>query len=116
MTKAKELIKSIEELQSQKSNDVKTIQDINKQYNYSDEIPPNGNDQEYVACGQNRNYNELQNIYDTKLKKYVEEDKKFTEKKAIKALCETCAELESPRTRDDFYRMLGKRLNISIQK
>ena len=101
-----------------KCTKVKTIQDINKQHNYSDEFPDGERDDDYVACGQEGNYNELQNIYDTKLKKYVDvkKEKKFPEKEAIKALCETCAELKSPRTRDDFYRMLGKKLNISIQK
>ncbi|WP_300671543.1 hypothetical protein [Desulfoluna sp.] len=92
---------------------IKSIKDINDQYDYKDEKPKGDGDSPVVACGQNDSYNELQNIYDNKLASFVS-SQRITEKEAIHALCEACRELKNPRGRDDFYKYLSKKLSISI--
>lgn len=91
---------------------IKEIQDINKQYDYEDKIPGDKRNQ-YIACGQDGSYNELKNIYEKWLEPEIDK-KKFTKEKAIKALCETCAEMDSPRPSRKFKDRLGKKLNINI--
>lgn len=92
---------------------VRTIQDINDQYNYKDEFPGGKADRSLVACGQCENYNELQYIYKTYLQPYVDKDL-FTQQKAINALDKACAQVKSPRKRQDFYDFLSEELNISF--
>ena len=95
---------------------VRTITDINKLYNYDDEKPNGPNDREYVACGQKGNYNELQNIYDEKLKPYIERGN-ITEEEVIKALCEVCEEMHKVskrKKREIFEKKLEQKLRINI--
>ncbi|MBI0395032.1 hypothetical protein [Acinetobacter bereziniae] len=92
----------------------KTIQEINSQYNYKDENPGGKGDNSLVSCAQCEDYNELQYIYNEKLKPFVDK-KKFTEQKAITALEKTCKELENPRHRTDFYNKLSEILDVKIE-
>lgn len=94
---------------------VKSIEDINKQYPYEDKKGKETKkyDDPKVSCGQDDDYNELEYIYDTYLALPIalgtlEEDK------ALKALCETCRELKNPRKREDFYEKLSEKLGIQI--
>ena len=93
--------------------DIESIADINKQFEYEDNNPRGERDSPLVSCGQTKGYNELQHIYDTKLSKYIDEQK-ITKKEALQALCMTCRELDNPRTRDKFYRALERKLGITI--
>lgn len=92
----------------------KSIHDINKLYDYTDEYPQGRKDSLFVACGQCNGYNELQYIYDEKLAPHV---LKGIIKKddAIKALTECCAELKVPRNREDFYRKLSQKLLVMVK-
>ncbi|CEI52860.1 MULTISPECIES: hypothetical protein [Acinetobacter] len=92
----------------------KTIQDINKQYNYEDGNPGGEKDGPLVSCGQCNGYNELEYIYNEKLLPLIEDDE-FTEQEAITALEETCKELKNPRNRTDFYNKLSKKLGVVIE-
>lgn len=92
----------------------KTIKEINNKYSYTDENPGGKTDASLVSCAQCENYNELQYIYDKKLKPYIDKNK-FTEQKAITALEETCNELKNPRKRTDFYEKLSTKLDITIE-
>lgn len=87
---------------------VKKIKEVNDKYDYVDEYPNGEGDSKYVACGQST-YNELDYIYENKLKK-----KGITEEKAAKAFCECCEELNNPRKRDAYYDCLEKKLKIKI--
>ena len=82
---------------------ISSIKEINDKYNYEDSSGPSKKDSDLVSCGQKGAYNELEYIYKTKLKKHVE-NKTFSEPAAIRALCEACYELQSPRNRTDFYK------------
>ncbi|WP_075184682.1 hypothetical protein [Teredinibacter haidensis] len=87
-----------------KCSSVESITDINNQFEYEDNYPQGSGDPPLVSCGQNGNYNELEYIYKTKLKGFVDDpNSPVTEKKAYEALCLTCHELDSPRSRDKFY-------------
>lgn len=92
---------------------ISSIEEINDKYNYDDSFGPSKKDRELVSCGQNGSYNELEHIYKTKLKKYVE-NKTFSELAAVRALCEACYELKSPRKRADFYKLLSEKLKVDI--
>lgn len=94
-------------------SDVKTIQDINVQFDYEDGHPHGVGDSPQVACGQSGSYNELQYIYDTYLKKFVDSGS-ITEQQAIQALCSACHDLSNPRTREEFYKHLEDELGIKI--
>ena len=94
-------------------SDVTSIKDINLQYDYEDKIPQGKNDSPLVSCGQEGSYNELQYIYDEKLKSFVESGE-ITEKKAINALCLVCRDLKHPRERTVFYRLLQIELGINF--
>jgi hypothetical protein len=91
-----------------------SIKDINDQFDYDDEKPRGKGDSELVACGQDGSYNELQYIYDSKLKPHVDAGD-ITEDQAIKALCSACHELKNPRTRKKFYEYLSTFLSVEIE-
>lgn len=91
-----------------------SIKDINDQYDYEDAKGGGKRDASLVSCGQCGDYNELQYIYDTKLKPLVNRFK-ITETQALIALEECCSELKTPRNREDFYELLGKKLNLEIK-
>lgn len=90
-----------------------SIKDITDQYNYEDTKGGGKQDSALVSCGQCGDYNELQYIYDTKLKPLVNR-LKITEKQALIALEECCSELKNPRKREDFYELLSKKLKLEI--
>ncbi|KKO45214.1 hypothetical protein WG68_12295 [Arsukibacterium ikkense] len=92
----------------------KTIREINDKYRYEDKKPGGARDNSLVSCAQCDGYNELQYIYDTKLKLLVSE-RKITEDKAIAALEKACADLKNPRARTDFYRKLSEILGVVIK-
>lgn len=94
--------------------DVKTIKNINDQYDYKDEVPQGKGDALKVSCGQSNNYNELQYIYDEKLNIPIILGH-ITEDEAMKALCEACKTLPNPRSREDFYDFLSDKLGIDIK-
>lgn len=94
-------------------SEVETIEEINSQYDYEDEKPKGKGDSQKVACGQNGDYNELEYIYETKLQRFVTL-KVITEKEAVRALCEACKEIKNPRSRQDFYEFLEKKLGITL--
>lgn len=110
MTKSKTLIKKINKILC---NDVKSIKDITKQYDYEDKAPRGKGDKKKVACGQDGSYNELQNIYDKILKRHVDSGD-ITKEEALEALCLCCAELDTPRDRDEYYACLTEKLGIDI--
>lgn len=92
---------------------VKTIADINEKYSYEDKASGGKNDSPLVSCGQCGNYNELQYIYDEKLKPLVDK-KKITKDDAIDALDKACAGVKNPRKREDFYEHLSESLGVKI--
>lgn len=92
----------------------KSIKDVNDLYDYKDEHPQGKKDSQFVACGQCNGYNELQYIYDEKLEHHISRGV-ITRDAAIRALSECCAELKSPRSREDFYRKLSQKLLIMIK-
>ncbi|MQT66218.1 hypothetical protein GHO42_24450 [Pseudomonas sp. FSL R10-0056] len=91
-----------------------SIKDINDQYDYEDTKGGGKQDSALVSCGQCGGYNELQYIYDTKLKPLVNR-LKITEEQALVALEACCSELKNPRKRKDFYELLGEKLNLEIK-
>jgi hypothetical protein len=91
-----------------------SIKDINDQYNYEDTKGGGKRDSLLVSCGQCGDYNELQYIYDEKLKRLVS-NFKITESQALLALSECCSELSNPRSRSDFYKLLSKKLGHNIE-
>lgn len=92
---------------------IKTIKDINDQYTYEDKTPNGKRDHSLVSCGQEGSYNELKYIYENILKRYCDLGA-FTKDEALEAMCETCSELESPRSREKFYEVLSNKLDIAI--
>lgn len=92
----------------------KTIQSINAEYNYEDTHPGGKRDSSLVSCGQCGNYNELQYIFEEVLEPFIDEGK-FTETEAVDALDKACAEVESPRNRQVFYKFLSKELGVQIK-
>ena len=106
-----------EAMKKQKCNcsTVTSIQDINDQFDYEDTIPGGDGDNSLVSCGQDGNYNELEYIYDQHLKLRVLAGT-ISKDQAIQALCKACCELESPRSRDDFYDILEQELGITIER
>ena len=94
---------------------VTTIKEINDQYSYEDKKAGGSKDSSLVSCGQCTGYNELQYIYDEKLKPFIDQSK-FTKQDAITALEKTCKELANPRDRDDFYKKLSTKLSVTIKK
>lgn len=92
----------------------KTIQEINDKYKYEDKKPGGARDSSLVSCAQCGGYNELQYIFDTKLATFIASGK-ITEQQAISALEKACADVENPRTRDDFYEKLSKILGVVIK-
>lgn len=97
----------------EKCSETQSIKNINDQFGYEDEIPNGEVDSELVACGQDGSYNELLNIYNSKLKDHVTSGK-ITKQEALDALCLACHELENPRKREDFYQHLAKNLKVKI--
>ena len=93
---------------------VKTIQDINDKYDYDDTENGGSNDASLVSCGQCENYNELQYIYDSKLKPHVAAGN-FTKQEAIDALDDACKKLSNPRSRVKFYKHLSDKLGVLIE-
>ena len=93
--------------------DVKSIQDINDQFDYEDIHPQGNGDSPLVSCGQDDSYNELEYIYDEKLKSFVDEEV-ITKQQAINALCAACHDLSTQRARNDFYKYLEKELRIKF--
>ena len=91
-----------------------SIKEINDKYEYEDTKGGGKRDASLVSCGQCGDYNELQYIYDTKLKPLVNRFK-ITEKQALIALEACCSELKNPRKREDFYELLGEKLNLEIK-
>lgn len=91
-----------------------SIKDINDQYDYEDTKGGGKRDASLVSCGQCGDYNELQYIYDEKLEPLVK-SKDITKDAAIKALNSCCSELSNPRKREDFYKLLGKKLGVEIK-
>lgn len=94
---------------------IETIKDINDLYDYQDNNPGGIADSRLVSCGQTEGYNELAYIYNNKLEKHVKSGD-ITEEDAIKALCETCQEMTSPRNRDMFYKSLSSKLGVTIER
>ncbi|MCO7227123.1 hypothetical protein [Pleionea sp. CnH1-48] len=90
-----------------------TIEDITSQYQYEDKVPGGKNDSDYVSCGQNGSYCELQEIYDKHLKSYVEKGE-ITKQDALNALDFACRKLESPRDREEYYNVLNDKLGVEI--
>ncbi len=98
-----------------KCSGVECIADINKQFEYEDNHPHGKGDSPLVSCGQTNGHNELQYIYNTKLKGFVDDpNSPVTEKKAYEALCLTCHELDSPRSRNKFYERLQQKLGVKF--
>lgn len=92
---------------------ITSIKEINDKYNYKDEHPNGHGDPVKVACGQSGSYNELEYIYEKDLEPKVNEGL-FTQEDAIRALCTACHELESPRSREDFYKKISEELETKI--
>ena len=109
------LIKEIAEKSKciEKCKKTKTIEDITDQYDYEDVSPRGEGDGSLVSCGQDETYNELEYIYNKKLKDEVD-SKNITHSEAINALCICCCELKSPRSRKKYYACLSQKLNIVI--
>ncbi len=92
---------------------LKSIEDINKQFDYKDEHPQGKGDKKKVACGQCGDYNELQEIYDEKLAEHVDAGK-ISESDALYALSYACHKLPNPRDRKEYYKLLGSALKIKV--
>ncbi|MBF0284897.1 MAG: hypothetical protein HQL51_10615 [Magnetococcales bacterium] len=104
----------VESTQQGDCSGVETIDDINNMFSYTDEAPGGLGDNTNVSCGQSNGYNELK---DTVYKKYLLphiKSRKITEDKAIKAMCETCREMQlrfgNDKPRDAFKALLSKNL------
>jgi len=93
-------------------HDIKTIEDINKKFEYEDTNPPSKKDGELVSCGQ-QGYNELKFILENVLDEHIKVGK-ITSEDAIKAMCSACFKIKNPRQRSDFYSHLEKCLDIKI--
>jgi len=97
------------------TKNINEITDITDQYNYEDTNSDNkSGDRKWVSCGQDDSYNELEFIYNSHLEPHVI-SKSITKQDALDALNECCKELENPRSRDDFYKCLEKKLDIKIE-
>ena len=70
-------------------------------------------DGELVSCAQCEGYNELQYIYDEKLKPLIDAEE-ITQDAAINALDKACSGVKNPRKREDFYKHLSKTLGVKI--
>lgn len=90
-----------------------TIGDINKDFNYKDEFPNGRTDRNYVACGQENGYNELEEFYESHLASHVASGR-LDPTDAIQALCETCHEMKAPRKRKEFITAVGKKLRLQL--
>jgi hypothetical protein len=94
--------------------DMTSIDGINDFYDYIDRKNKGKGDSAEVSCGQDGSYNELKNIYNSKLKNLVDLEK-IPEKQAIIALCKACKELKKPRNREEFYKCLEDELGIIFE-
>ncbi|QUP67423.1 hypothetical protein PSYCIT7_007275 [Pseudomonas syringae Cit 7] len=90
-----------------------TIAEINALYSYKDEVPNGTNDGKLVSCGQHGDYNELETVYATKLKKCVDADD-INHQDAIDILHSACKLVKNPRQRKDFYDHIDAKLKELI--
>ncbi|MCF2861464.1 hypothetical protein ABMY44_04745 [Pseudoalteromonas sp. Cnat2-41] len=93
---------------------VSKISNINQLFDYVDEEPNGDMDTLLVSCGQYGHYNELQYIYDEKLKRFINNNV-ISEQQAIHALASACFNIDNPRSRKDFYAHLAEKLDITIE-
>ncbi|MEE5094980.1 hypothetical protein V2K00_11675 [Pseudomonas alliivorans] len=90
-----------------------SIAEINALYSYKDEVPNGTDDGKLVSCGQHGNYNELETVYATKLKKSVDA-KDISHQDAIDIIHSACKLVKNPRKRVDFYAHIDKTLKELI--
>lgn len=96
---------------------VKSIQDINYQYSYEDEIGGGGSREwQLLSCGQDgstNGYNELKRFYD----EHIPEKYKGLawNEEVLKILCECCKETpHQNRTHEKFKECVSKKLGIKL--
>ena len=98
-------------------NNATSIQNINAQYSYEDNIGGGGSKEwDLLSCGQDgssNGYNELQRFYDEHIP-VTNKGLAFSQV-TIKALCECCKEMpHEKRTHKAFKKCVGTKLGIEL--